>query len=156
MTSTSEALATKFEAANGEFLTLVEGLSEDQWRKSCADTGWPVGVTVHHVAESLGTLTGLVQALAAGAKVPEITAAALDSGNAEHAARAANVTRSETAGLLRDNLAAGALVIRGLNDPQLKATTRLPFGEMTAEQIVEGIMIGHTAMHIQGIKDASR
>jgi hypothetical protein len=156
MTSTSEALATKFEGANGEFLTLVDGLSDDQWRKSCADTGWPVGVTVHHVAESLGTLTGLVQALAAGTKVPEITAAALDSGNAEHAARAANVTKNETAGLLRGNLASGAKVIRGLSDSQMKATTVLPFGEMTAEQIIEGIMIGHTAMHIQGITDASK
>lgn len=147
-------LAERFVTTNRELQTLVDALSEAQWRRPCADTGWPVGVTVHHVAESLGTLTGLVQALASGAKIPEITGAALDAGNAEHAARAANVTHSETAKLLRDNVIAGEAVIRGLTDGQMKATTLLPMGEMTAEQIIEGILIGHTGMHIDGIRAA--
>src|SRR5690349_15699278 len=120
MTSTAE-LAEKFVATSAELQRVVEGLSETGWRTSCKDTGWPVGVTVHHVAESLGTLTGLVQALAAGAKLPDITAAALDAGNAEHARRAAGATHGETAKLLRDNVIAGETVIRALTDSQMKA-----------------------------------
>ena len=153
--SSSEELASKFEAKNGEFLKFVEGLSDDQWRKTCPGEGWTVGVTAHHVAESIGTLAGLVQAVASGATIPPITQATLDSGNAEHAARAANVTRAETAKLLGGNLAAGAKVIRGLDAGQLQRTATLPFGELSAEQIIEGIMIGHTGMHNEGIRSAA-
>ena len=153
MPSTSE-MADRFTAANGELQGLVDGLSEDQWRKACDDTGWTVGVTVHHVAESLGTLTGLVQALAAGATIPPIPADALDAGNAEHATRAANVTQKETSDLLRANIAAGEAAIRALTETQKEAKATLPMGPMNVEQIVEGIMTGHTGMHINGIRSA--
>lgn len=154
--TSSNELANKFMSTNRELQGLVDGLSEEQWQSVCADTGWSVGVTIHHVTESLSTLTGLVQAMASGAKVPEITAADLDAGNAEHAMRSANVTKRETAELLRTNLAAGETAIRGLGEAELKTTTVLPFGEMTAEQVIEGIMIGHTGMHIGGLRDAIR
>ncbi|MEP6872438.1 MAG: hypothetical protein ABI939_11400, partial [Anaerolineaceae bacterium] len=105
--------------------------------------------------ESIGNVTGLVQALASGASVPAITADALDQGNAEHAARASTVTKMETTKLFRQNIDAGAAAIRSLNESQLQRTAVLPSGEMTAEQIVEGIMIGHTGMHIEGIRAAT-
>ena len=154
MTSTGESLAEKVEATNNELLELVKGLSDQQWRMPCADEGWPVGVTAHHVAESLGNLTGLVQALASGAQVPPITMDALNQGNAEHALRAANVTKAETAKLLSDNIVAGAAALRGLNDGQFGAKATLPLGELSAAEIVEGIMVGHTGMHIHGIRAA--
>ena len=155
MASTGESLAEKFEATNNELLSVVEGLSDHQWRMPCADEGWPVGVTAHHLAESLGRVTGLVQALASGAQLPAITMDSLNEGNAEHAVRAASVTRAETAKLLSDNIAAGAAMLRGLNDSQFAGTAALPFGEMSAAQIVEGIMIGHAGMHLQGIRAAT-
>jgi hypothetical protein len=153
--SNASELAETFRATNSEFLKVVEGLTNEQWRTPCPDVGWPVGVTAHHVAESLGTLTGLVQAVAAGAAVPPITAEALDQGNAEHATRAANATRAETTKLLQDGIAAGTEMIRSLNAEQLQKTAALPMGQMTNEQIVQLIMIGHTGIHSAGIKAAT-
>ena len=155
MGSKSDQLASQFEEANNGLLSLISGLSDEQWTKTCPDEGWSIGVTAHHVAESLGTLTGLVQGVAAGAAVPPITMDGLNAGNAEHAARAAGVTRDETATLLRDNIKSAASAIRGLSDDQLDKTATLPMGELTAAQIVEMIMIGHTQMHIGGIKAAA-
>ena len=155
MTNRSEQLANQFEETNNTLLSLISGLSDEQWAKRCPDEGWTVGVTAHHVSESIGTLTGLVQAVAAGAAVPPITAEALDQGNADHAKRAAGVTREETTALLRQNIASGAAAIRTFNDNQLAKTVVLPMGELTAGQVVELIMIGHTGMHIGGIKAAA-
>ena len=155
MGSKSEQLASQFEEANNGLLSLISGFSAEQWAKTCADEGWTVGVTAHHVAESLGTLTGLIQGVAAGAPIPAITAEALDAGNAEHASRAAGVTREETAALLRGNIQTAGTVIRGLSDDQLQKTATLPMGALTAAQIVEMIMTGHTHMHIGGIKAAA-
>ena len=155
MTSRTDELAKNFEEKSVDLLNLLSGLSVEQWSKTCPDEGWTVGVTAHHVAESIGTLTGLVQGLAAGAQIPALTMQILDEGNAEHAKRAAGVTRDETVALLRQNTAAGAAAIRGLNEIQLGKTATLPMGEMTAEQIIEAILTGHTGMHIGGIKAAS-
>lgn len=155
MASKSEELATQFEQTNNDLLQLISGLSDQQWAKQCPDEGWSVGVTAHHVSESLGTLTGLVQGVAAGASLPPLTMEMLNEGNAEHAARAVAVTRDETAQLLRDNIKAGASAIRALSDAQLENKATLPMGEMTAGQIIQMIMTGHTGMHIAGIKAAA-
>jgi len=155
MSDKTEQLASQFEEANNDLLTLISGLSDEQWKKACPDEGWTVGVTAHHVAESLGTLAGLVQGVAAGAPVPPLTMDMLNEGNAEHAVRAVGVTRDETADLLRGNISTGAAAIRGLTDEQLEKKASLPMGEMTAAQIVEMIMTGHTQMHIGGIKAAA-
>lgn len=155
MATLGESLATKVEATNNELLELLEGLTDEQWRMKCAGEGWAVGVTAHHVAESLGALTGLIQALAAGAQIPAISMADLDLGNAEHAVRAGAVTRQETARLLRDNITAGSAMLRGMDDSQFAGKATLPLGEMTAAQIVEAIMIGHAGMHLSGIRTAT-
>ncbi|MEO6399148.1 MAG: DinB family protein, partial [Tepidiformaceae bacterium] len=154
MGATGESLAAKVEATNNELLETVEGLSDEQWAMKCADEGWPVGVTAHHVAESLAAVTGLVQAVANGAQVPPFTMEMLDKGNAEHAVRAANVTKAETAKLLRENIAAGSAALRGLQDDQFEKSATMPAGEMSAAQLVEGIMVGHAGMHLAGIKAA--
>ena len=155
MGSRTEQLASQFEEANNGLLSLISGLSDEQWKKISPDEGWTVGVTANHVAESIGALTGLLQGVAAGAPIPPITQEALDAGNAANAVRTAGVTRDETAAVLRENIKSGAAAIRALNDEQLTNTATFPMGEVTAAQIVEMIMIGHTQMHIGGIKAAA-
>lgn len=154
MATNGESLAAQVEAANTELLSLVEGMSDVHWASRCKDETWPAGVTAHHVAESLGTLTGLVQAIASDASVPPISADALNHGNAEHAQRAANVGRGETAALLRSNIATAKTVVGGLSDEQLQKTAQFPRGPMSVEQIVQGILVGHVTMHEKSIVDA--
>jgi hypothetical protein len=148
-----ESLAAKVESANSQLIPKLESMSDAQWSTPCKEETWPAGVTAHHVAESLGTLTGLVQAVAAGAPVPPISFDALNHSNAEHAKRAAGVGRPETVKLLRDNIVTAKTVISGLSDDQLQKTASFPAGPMTVAQIVEGILVGHAVGHGKSLDD---
>ncbi|MEX1103846.1 MAG: DinB family protein [Dehalococcoidia bacterium] len=158
MASKGADLATRFEAANADFIQKIEGLSPEQWSKPCAETGWTAGVTAHHVAEDHAVLAQLIGGVASGASMPPITAQALDAMNAEHAQRAANVTRDETLQLARTNGAQAAQMLRGLSDEQLQNTITFatPAGDqtMTAAAVAQNVLIGHIGMHLPMIESA--
>ncbi len=151
-------LAERFEQTNAGFIKALERLTPEQWSKQCAETGWPVGVTAHHVAEDHAVLSQLIGGIASGATLPPTTAAALDAMNAEHAQRAANVTRDETVALARTNGVQAVQTLRGLSDEQLQNTIGMPVPggsqPMTAEWVAENILIGHMAMHLPMIEQA--
>lgn len=149
-------LAERFEQTNADFVSKLEGLSDEQWAKTCEETGWSVGVTAHHVAEDHAVLAQMIGGVASGAKVPPITSEALDSMNAEHAQRTAGVSRNETIQLARTNGAQAAQMLRGLNDEALQNTIGLPAGQVTAEWVTENILIGHVGMHLPMIENAVR
>ncbi len=46
-------------------------------------------------------------------------------------------------------------MIRGLSDEQLDRTATLFAGSMTAQQMIEGILISHVAMHLESIRSAA-
>ena len=48
-----------------------------------------------------------------------------------------------------------ASMIRGLSDEQLDRTATLFAGSMTAQQMIEGILISHVAMHLESIRSAA-
>ncbi len=155
MSERAEALAKKFEQANGEMMKTIEGMSDAQWRASCAGEGWPVGVTAHHAATSTAGISGLVQAIAAG-QSPNLDISVVDTGNAAHATEFANVAKQETLDLARKNGEAAAAMLRGLSDGQLdsKGVGITQAGEMSAQQVVEGILIGHISGHSESMKAA--
>jgi hypothetical protein len=154
MATNGETLAAQVDAANSKLLATVEGMSDAHWATPCKEETWPAGVTAHHVAESLGTLTGLVQAVASDAPVPPISFDALNQGNAEHAKRSANVGKAETAALLRSNIASAKTVISGLSDAQLEKTVQFPMGPMSLSQVIQGILVGHAVGHEKSILEA--
>jgi len=92
----ARALARRFEEAVQTLGALLERCSAEQWRTICPEEGWTVGVTVHHVAGSFRFISGLIEALAAGNPLPEVTAAGIDEGNARHAVKFADCDYVET------------------------------------------------------------
>ena len=156
MASKGEDLADRFEKANTEFIATVSGLSDEQWKAPCAGEQWPAGVLAHHVAEDHGVLAGLINTIATGGQLPPIDAKALDAMNAEHAQRAAGVSRDETVALAKSEGTKAAALLRSLSDEQLERTS--PFGvtggDISAEQIAENILIGHMGMHLPSIRAA--
>ena len=142
-------LADRFEAANNDFIRKLEALRPEQWAMTCEETGWPVNVTAHHVAESTGALTQIIGGVASGADLPGITSEMLDQINAEHAQRAATVTRDETVQLARTNGAQAVQTLRSLGDEQLLNTMNVASmgGSVSAEWIAENVLIGHIGMH---------
>lgn len=151
-------LAAKFEETNEHFIGKLEGLNDEQWSKTCVETGWPVGVTAHHVAESHATLAQLIGGVASGVSVPPITSELLNAMNQDHAERAADVTRDETIQLARTNGAHAAQTLRGLSDEQLQGTLNMPGPNgpvpMSAEAITQNVLIGHIGMHLPMIEKA--
>jgi hypothetical protein len=154
--SIGEDLACRFEETNQTLIKAVEGASDEQWRAT-APEGWPAGVTLHHVAESLAPLAEMVRGIALTGEGPSITQEQLNQGNAEHAARAANVTQAETARILRESGPGAAQMLRSLSDQQLAndAPMAMLNGQrMSAQQVAEAVLIGHGAGHLQGVLGA--
>ena len=157
MGTIGESLATKFEVTNQEIIKTVESASDDQWGRVTAAEGWPAGVALHHIAESYGGLTFMVQAIATGAEMPAFTPEMLNQGNAEHAVRAATATKAETVQLLQNSGKAAAEMLRSLSDEQFAKSASMPLlggAEMSAHQLAEGVLVGHGAGHLQGVKAA--
>ena len=151
----AKALAERFEKANDDVIKAVEHSSDADWRANCADLGWSVGVTAHHIAMGHRGIGGLVQALANG-RAPGLTPEQIDQGNAEHARQFANCTKQETLDLLRANGKSAADGVRGLSDEQLnrKAAVLAGAPELTVEQVVENVLIGHPQGHLQNMRAA--
>lgn len=150
----TEALARQFEATNEEMIAAVEQCSGDQWVAVCASETWPVGVTAHHVAASHQPVASLAQAIANGQPLPPLTVEMLNAGNAKHAQEFANCTKEETIALLRDGGTQAAAIVRGLSDEHLDRSAPVFGNEMSAQQVIEGILIGHPKSHLESMRAA--
>jgi hypothetical protein len=154
MSARAESLAKQFEAKAAEMTGSVEKLGDADWKKVTSAEKWPVGVTAHHVAGSHETIAGIVKAVAAGQSLPHFTMAMLDEMNAKHAIEHANCTKVETLALHRRGAAAAAAVVRGLSDAELDRSGTVLTGmpAMSAQQIIEGILIDHINEHLGSIR----
>jgi DinB superfamily len=149
----SDELARKFEQANNAVIGAVEGMDDAAWQASCKDDPRSAGVVAHHVASSHQPVAGVAQAIATGQPLPPITGEMIDQGNAQHAQQFAGVGKAETLDLLRSGGKAAAETIRGLSDEQLANTAHFApaGGVVSAEQIIEMVLIGHPQGHLQSI-----
>lgn len=154
MSERVETLAQEFEQANAALARTIEPLSESQWQARCTGEGWPVGVTAHHVVGGHQVIGGMVSTVAAGQPLPPLTWEMLDQSNAQHAQQYAGCTKAETLALLRQQGEAAAATVRGLSDEQLGRTGSLMGQAMSAEQLIQNILIGHVRDHQASIEAA--
>jgi uncharacterized damage-inducible protein DinB len=158
MSSRAADLADRLEAANVAVIEAVQESSEADWQRVTSSEGWSVGVTARHIAISHLPIMGLVELVATGGEVPPITMDMFHAGNAQHAQEHASCTREEVLEILRRDGQAAADKLRGLSDEQLERKASMAFAggaEMSAQQIVEGILLGHPAQHLESIKAAT-
>jgi len=158
MSSKAADLAAKLEQANAAVIEAVENSSEADWQRVTSGEGWTVGVTARHIAISHLPIMGLVELVASGGEVPVITMDMFHAGNAQHAQEHASCTRDEVLEILERDGKAAADKLRGLTDDQLERSASMAFAggaEMSALQIVEGILLGHPAQHLESIKAAT-
>jgi len=155
MTTRAETLATRFEQAKNDVIRTVEGLIDAQWHTKTGEEGWTVGVVAHHIADAHGKVVGLAEMVAHGKPVPPLTMEVIHQGNAAHAQAHAHTSKADTLALLRKNGAAAARTVRGLADDQLRRTAPVIGNSMSAEQVIEGILIGPPQGHLASIRKAS-
>jgi hypothetical protein len=80
--------------------------------------------------------------------------AMLDEANAKHARDHASCTKAETLELHQKGAAAAAAGVRGLSDADLDRSGIVLTGApaMTAQQVIEGILINHITSHLGSIR----
>ena len=95
MGAKGEALAKQFEAKAQEAATVLEKLSDADWKKVTEAEKWSVGVTAHHLASSYERVPDIATGLAAGQSFGNFTRKILDERNAQHAKDFAGCTKEE-------------------------------------------------------------
>ena len=156
----SDQYAQQFEAAQDEFIRLVESLNDEQWhlngknfpqRINDEDEGRPVGVIAHHVATNGDYITERIQTMLAGGPLAPVNQRAV---NAEHARSHSGVTKDEVLRLLGASKGRIANAVRSIPDDQLDIERSTPAGPMSAAQRVERVLIGHLKQHQGSIEGA--
>lgn len=155
MSERSEALAREFEQANQEMIAEVERSSDAQWKAKSANDERAVGVVANHVAGGHKAIGEWVRVVAVGDAALPVTMELINEANARHAVAKANCTKEETLDLLRRNGEAAAALVRGFSDEQLDRGTNFNGHQMTAQQMIEHILIGHIRNHLQSMRAAT-
>lgn len=159
MTS-AEELAREFEAAQDQFIALVESLSDEDWRAigrnhpqrmNDEDEGRPVGVIAHHVAVDGPWVMARIQDTLAGR---QLVAPDKKAVNAKHAQEHAGAGREEVLALLRESKPEIAAAVRSIPDDQLDIPHDTPVGPMTLAFRVQAVLIGHIKAHQGSIEAA--
>jgi uncharacterized damage-inducible protein DinB len=149
----AQALLQRFEQANDELIETVERCSEAQWRKTTAAENWAVGLTAHHVAESIGRSVERIDAIANGRSFSfppgQETS---DARNALHAERYANCTKEETLALLRDTRASAVKMLSALSDEQIERNDASGQQPRSVREWVDILLINHPRNHLQSIR----
>jgi hypothetical protein len=156
MSARTDALARKVEKVNDDLRAVIEQSTPAQWSAKCADGDWTQGFSGFHAANSVGFITGMIQGLANGVGLPPMTMADIDQQNAGQLAEHSGCTKEQALELLKAGSPASVQMVRGLSDEQLDRKVSLLTGmpEMSVEQVIEMLMIGHAAGHTASIKNA--
>src|SRR5436309_15736408 len=154
MAAKGEALAKQFEAKAEEASTVLERLSDADWKKTTSAEKWTVGVVAHHMAGAHEAIAGIIKTVASGQSVPNFTMDMLHDMNAKHAKEHAQATKAETVALHKKSAAAAAAVLRGLSDADYAKSGTVIAGlpPMSAEQVVGGILLRHIEEHLGSIR----
>jgi hypothetical protein len=150
----ARALADRLAAANEDLVSLVEQLTERQWRAVTSAEGWPVGVVADHVAQAYPSLLNTLSAVIDGAHITA-TRAQVDQANAQHAAAFGDRDRVATLVALRRDGAALVDFIASLTDIQLATRGRVPLlreEPASVDEVLERLVLPHTEVHLQHIR----
>jgi len=153
MGARGETLAKQFETKAQEATSVIEKLSDADWKKVTSAEKWPVGVTAHHIASAHQGIGGIMKAIADGKSGPNIPMDALHQMNAQHAKDFASCTKAETLELHKKNAAASAALLRGIDDAAFDRSATVFTGApaMSAAQMA-GILCSHIDEHLGSIK----
>jgi len=153
----ANALADTAQKTYDDFASSIQGLPDAQWRGTCASEGWTAAATARHVAQSLPFGLSMARAIADRQPLPPITLDSRDERNAQHAKEHANCSKEEVLGLLRQHAPTVVAAIKGMSDEQLDRSARFEAmgSDLSTQQAIERILIGHSGMHMGSIKAAS-
>ena len=151
----ANALADRLIAGANQLASLGANLSEEEWNKPVLGDGRSVGVVVHHVASVYPIEVDLAQVIASKKPITEVSKAAIDHMNAEHARENAHADKQQALELLRVNSENAAQAIREFTDEQLDNASTISLYEdapLTAQFFIEDHALRHSYHHLGRIK----
>ena len=154
MSQRAQALVQRFNSANTELISYIEGCTEEELDRVTVGEGWSVRVTAHHLAVSHEPVAGLAQLLGSGQPLPSLTLEMFHHGNAQHAAEYATVSKQTILNTLHSGGAQASAIVNGLSDEALDRAGHLSLlnADITAQEVIENILIGHISSHLASIK----
>lgn len=156
MSQRARELVQRFEAANNDLIRYIERCSEGDLNKVTGGEGWSVRVAAHHIAASHEPVAGLAYLVATGAELPALSMEMFHQMNAKHAADYATVSKADILATAQQGAAKATGMMAGFSDEQLDRSAHMAaFGAtMSAQQVVENILIWHIGHHLDSIKAA--
>ena len=155
MSTRAEQLADELQQVTDEVAAYIERIPDEPWQGTCAAEQCTVAAVACHIADSYSPiLEGLVKPVAEGTEGPRYSMEELAQWNAAAARENAAQPKAVALERLRTQAPPAIDYVRGLSDEQLQRTGTLPFGgdPMTAEAVIEHILIGHPREHLASIQ----
>ena len=155
MGTRADELADELQQVTDEVAAFIEEAPAEVWQRLSAPEQCTVAALACHIADSYsGVLDSLVKPIAEGREGPRFSQEDLAQGNA--AAAKQNATQPKAAALerLRTQAPPAIAYVRALSDEQLARRGDLPFGgdPMTAEAVIEHVLIGHPRGHLASMQ----
>jgi hypothetical protein len=155
MGSRAEALAAKFEQVNGECIEAV-AVANGNLDVICPAEGWTAAAVGAHIGGShQGILENLIKPAVEGRELPKFDLTSFAEGNAKAAQENAAMPQEQILAMMREHGENAAAYLRSLSDEDLDRPTNFsPAGDqpVTAQQIIEWVLIGHPADHGKSLK----
>lgn len=157
MSKRTNDLADRLEQGAGALAAFASELTHAEWQMVVPKDGRTIGVIVHHVASVYPLEIQLAQMVAEGKPVTDVTSAAVDEMNAEHAKKYEAVTKEAALDLLRRNSSAAAAAIRSLDDEDLNQTAPVSLysdAPLTCQFLLEDHAVRHSYHHLARVRAA--
>jgi hypothetical protein len=159
MSARVDELATRFDAAVANVVTVVDRCTDEEWRMVCPAEGWSVAVVADHIAVYMLIQRDWIGKLANDQPMVPFTMRAIDAFNAWRAEDHAGATRSEVLTLLDHNQAIARDFVLSLTDEQLHRSRPFQRIFLDAEpcdvrdvaQCIERTLITHVRHHFVSI-----
>lgn len=152
-------LADQTDQAINQVVAFVESVPDDKWTVFCAPEQCTVAALASHIAVSTtGVLNALVKPVVQGEAPPPITPEQLHAGNAENARKYANRPKAEVLADLHANGQEASSYVRGLSDEELQQSAVLFFSPdpVSADFIIENVLVNHTLGHLESLRAATQ
>ena len=158
MSARAQQLADELQQVTDEVAAFVEAVPDEAWRHACTAEHCTVAALACHIADGYsGILDSLVKPIAEQQEGPRFSQEDLAQWNA--AAAEANAAQPKAVALerLRTQAPPAIAYVRTLSDQRLDRSRSLPFGgdPMTAEAVIEHVLIGHPRGHLASMQAAT-
>ena len=159
MSARATQLADQTDDAIAQVIAFVETVPDEQWTKICGPEQCTVAALASHIAMSAtGVLNFLVKPVAEGEQPLPITPEQIHAGNAENARENANRGKQDVVAELQSNGTEASSYVRGLSDEELQRSAVLFFSPepVTADFIIENVLVNHTLGHLESMRAVVR